>query len=598
MRAFVKFTWLLLLLPFLPTACVREMLPETGGTSDEWVIPISVGTPSDVIVSTKGTMTDPNMEKQVFNVYVLVFDYEAITDEGDNVIGANRNKVFGHFFDDSNRFDKAGDVPADYHKNYWIWDRTASGSSSGTLHIKSSRSSDEKSENCTIVAIANLNSEMVNVTPEQLGLITDWSEMTTMPARLKQDITSRSGYFPMYGQIDNVDLSDDSFANKAVTLKRLDAKVTFNVQVDPEGSSITSFTPLKWRVVNVPKLSYVLERPDSETPADAAMTADDFFPMEETCFETESKGFIYKGKLHFRVDWGQSRKTVTVTKATDDVQEGNSDTSVNYYIYYGEGKKIRLYKTADRVYEITVDFDSSWGFWVYEKEDRWTGNGSPLTLGEAYTITKNNNATVPFITWGSFPVHGFSFYMLENRKAGGSGVSAPETWNYAARERRNADGTFKYAPEFATYVVITGQLVLEDGGQSSHAEVEYVVHLGDFGNGTDATKCADFKVRRNHNYTYNLFIKGIDDIRVEVNDGSTIDNYPEPGATGKIVMPLRKIFTCDSHYSTHALWFSKTDIESSALKWWVRTPFNDEGARSDTDGSVPASGGIDYKWVE
>ena len=505
----------LLLIPLLLTACVREIWPEQNGASDEWVIPFSVDTPSDVVISTKSAMTVPATEQAVYNLYVLVFDREVTADETTDPptvtdIGKG-NKVFGHFFDSSNKFNTvAAANSAGYtNKNYWVWN----GDGTGLIHLKSSKSSPFRSAKCTIVAIANLNSEMVNITPEQLGLITNWSEMVTVPAKLLQQITSRSGYFPMSGVLDNVDMSGNTFTTQSISLERLDSKIHFNVRAEA-GHGIENFTPVSWQVINVPIHSSVLS--PSDGGEDAATTTADFFSGEEMIFETEE------------IPAKPSSGTDTRPK-------------------YTSGKII--------------------------------------------------------------PTHGFSFYMMENTKTPKEGCPADADWTYADRDlqiktsNNKNTGSFKYANDLATYVILKGRLVIADeDGHKNHAEVRYVIHLGSFGSGTTESpwKYNDFDVERNLNYTYNIFIQGVEHIRAEVTTGTEA----EPGASGQIVVPVRQIFTCDSHYSTHTLEFTEDDFKipdgesGRNLSWWVRTPFTDDlGTRSNTDGT-PGDTGIDYKWVE
>ena len=568
-----KIFTLLQSLILLTVACVREPLPEAEGTAGAWDIAFCASPSADVVVSTKGTMTNPASENVVFNLYVLVFD-------------DNGSKVFGQYFDRDSL------VTSLSKPNQWKYadDNTMS---SGTVRLKSAKSA--SSENCKIVAIANLNSEMVNITPEQLDHVASYLDMQNLTARLLQEITSRSGYFPMCGMIENVNLSQNSFntTGKVLSLERLDAKIRFNVQVDPQSTTVTGFTPLKWRVVNVPKFGYVIGRGNKS----AVESPDDYFDQAEMNFEEESTTARYEGRLHFYLDWQSSaKKNITVTKTTDPPQVSNpdrtNDPSVpgienpgnSYYIKYGDDKMMRLYRTSERKYEITFDFDSSWGFQIYEedkngKKDAWTVNNNPLDFGVATQIKKDSTPII--FSSNNFPIYGFSFYMLENCKTPTGSLQS-----YADR--------YNNAPTQATYVEITGQVVTEEDDETSHAEVKYIVHLGDFGDGTGA-KLADFNILRNHSYTYDIYINGIDDIRAEVT-ATGPEVYPEPSASGEIFTPVRKIYTCDSHYSTHTMIFKNDDIQENKMKWWVRTPFS-EGVVSKENGQLPDDP-VDYKWME
>lgn len=99
-----------------------------------------------------------------------------------------------------------------------------------------------------------------------------------------------------------------------------------------------------------------------------------------------------KAKLRFLVNWGTDPKTVTVTKVTTAAQDSNPDESDGKWLEYGDGKRMCLYKdsTDPTIFEITVDFDSDWGFRildgtrVYGSED-----GTLLSLSTAMALKKN-----------------------------------------------------------------------------------------------------------------------------------------------------------------------------------------------------------------
>ncbi|MBR1574185.1 MAG: alpha-amylase [Bacteroidales bacterium] len=107
-----------------------------------------------------------------------------------------------------------------------------------------------------------------------------------------------------------------------------------------------------------------------------------------------------KGRFHFVVDFTQSSKpTVTVTETTADAQNPNSDTSVNVYLFYGSSGSVRMYKTADKIYEITVNFNSDWGFLIRTSttawgNDKWgaAAGDQTVTFGKAKTLVNADAA--------------------------------------------------------------------------------------------------------------------------------------------------------------------------------------------------------------
>lgn len=461
------------LLSLLVTACVQEVWPEAG--SGEVVIAFGAAPSMDVEVSTKGTLRNEE-ECRVQNLYVFVFDQDG-------------QKIFGHFYDKSNlNMSSAGDY----------WTRTADGTS-GTIHLKTT-----EEDNCTVVAICNIDAEMVNISPEQLGTIDSLDDIQKLKASLNQLTLSRSGYFPMSGFITDADLGSDGkwkydsgypTDHHTLELKRLDAKIKFNVQVDPGTEDIYDFTPENWQVVNLPRTSYVLEKTKHTPGSDAAVKNTDFFNSEAIVFETEE-----------------------LVDAT----------------YRFNTKKIRR--------------------------------------------------------------HGFSFYMMENRKA----PREHTDWKYTDREKQDKDTEeknlegFSYADDLATYVIITGRIEQRQsaGAQSSDvANVQYIVHLGNFGLPAHPDY-SNFDVERNHTYTFNVFIKGVKDIYVEAHD----QIEKEPGASGDILYSSGRSITCDSHYSTYTLVFKKDELDADRMNWWVQTPFNPDGADASAYAADPGS--VDYQWVE
>ena len=80
---------------------------------------------------------------------------------------------------------------------------------------------------------------------------------------------------------------------------------------------------------------------------------------------------IHGERLHFKLDWSGSKKKVTVSRTTQQAQSSNPDSHVQRYIYFGDGRLFRLYETGKDTYEITVDFDSDWGFLVRTSATSW-----------------------------------------------------------------------------------------------------------------------------------------------------------------------------------------------------------------------------------
>lgn len=195
----------------------------------------------------------------------------------------------------------------------------------------------------------------------------------------------------------------------------------------------------------------------------------------------------------------------------------------------------------------------------------------------------------------------FVFYMPENRKAPKEEILSD---NYALRDEMNSEPTdgaangkpgqthentdFKYANDNATYLILTGHLsYTNENGEEINADTRYIIHLGYADEPKDVN---DYNTRRNGCYTYNIKVKGVNDIEVEVNN----QNETRPGYEGDIVYSSNQIFQLDSHYDRELLKIKKTDI-TEGMTWSVKTPFS---SGIYTPGTEIAQELKDYKWIK
>lgn len=127
----------------------------------------------------------------------------------------------------------------------------------------------------------------------------------------------------------------------------------------------------------------------------------------------------------------------------------------------------------------------------------------------------------------------------------------------------NGEKIWEYAPENATYVVISGEYAeYETTGGSEEllysGNTSYVIHLGDF---SDKGSFGDYSVRRNWKYTYDITVNGVEEIIAEANadDGSQGN---EPGAEGGLVniSDITLSFSLDAHYEQVLLSYNLSNI--------------------------------------
>ena len=236
---------------------------------------------------------------------------------------------------------------------------------------------------------------------------------------------------------------------------------------------------------------------------------------------------------------------------------------------------------------------------------------------------------------------GFSFYMLENRLT--PKKSSFTSYNDRSRQVKNSSGLnenvtveyvnslgktieknfrkFENANDFSTYVLVSGRvdmdLVNDDAGQTLGADVQYLIHLGNWSMDASGThwdddvysNIANYDTERNHSYTYTVTINSVNNIRVEVEssrDSAPGDIENQPGASGEVVIAKEEIALCDAHYVSKTMTFHAGNFimqqndgsfvsTADRLTWKVKTPFG-EGAPIIEDG-VDVADHLDYKWA-
>ena len=236
---------------------------------------------------------------------------------------------------------------------------------------------------------------------------------------------------------------------------------------------------------------------------------------------------------------------------------------------------------------------------------------------------------------------GFSFYMLENRltpkktsftsyndrsrqvkdEAGQNESIIVEYVNSLGKTVEKEFRKFVNANDFSTYVLVTGRvdmdLVNDDAGQTLGADVQYLIHLGNWnlssletGWDTDVySNVTNYDTERNHSYTYTVTVNSVNNIRVEVE--SSRDELPgdienQPGATGEVVIAKEEIALCDAHYVSKTMTFHASNFylvddagtyvsTADKLTWKVKTPFSD--GSPIIEGGVDVADHLDYKWA-
>lgn len=201
--------------------------------------------------------------------------------------------------------------------------------------------------------------------------------------------------------------------------------------------------------------------------------------------------------------------------------------------------------------------------------------------------------------------------------------------NYNDRDHFEGKGNNKnwdFAPDYGMYVVIRGNCSETDseGNALRYGEVNYTIHLGDFGENSDTNRdWSDFSVKRNCIYTYTMTVQGMDKMIAEAKEENLSEEGGyQNGAEGHIVelQSFSKAFNLDSHYEQVYMEYDLTAIAKSIklglddtelkediaenFKLSISTPLmtsvidNMKRPYNDNTPEEDAMEGIDYKWVE
>lgn len=203
-----------------------------------------------------------------------------------------------------------------------------------------------------------------------------------------------------------------------------------------------------------------------------------------------------------------------------------------------------------------------------------------------------------FETKGS-GVNSFSFYMLENMEDTSGLTSYNQRDKRSKRENGSYDlsnGLWENASEDATYLKIKGKVQMEVDTDSEHAmqyleaDVTYYIHLGNFGDSKGGGNYNDFTINRNTHYTYNVTIKGVQNIEIEVSR----DEERQPGAVGDVYKSREEIYTFDAHYGQRVYRIDSESLLDNTITWYVKTPFSEGTPGMEGGTEIP---NLDYKWV-
>ncbi len=145
-----------------------------------------------------------------------------------------------------------------------------------------------------------------------------------------------------------------------------------------------------------------------------------------------------------------------------------------------------------------------------------------------------------------------------------------------ATEKPNVqNGATEYAPDLAPYIEFTGELRqdMTTGEVSTErfGRVTYRIYLGYTAENDPVN---DYDIERNVHYTYNVTIKGMNDLVVEAMSDKDREEEPAPGVEG-LVYDAHRSFSFDCHYEQGLMRFNKDELCHLQSGWQF------EGRRDD-----------------
>ena len=292
-----------------------------------------------------------------------------------------------------------------------------------------------------------------------------------------------------------------------IQLRRVASYVKFNILVEEEFKDRITLYPISWQICNLPGVSYVHERYGNRNAADTE--------VKDLPKDYDGNAYhnspVYEGAILFPT----SSEGVS---SFDFYQMENKHT--------GLADRVNTYN--DRELEHTASDGKNTGW--YKSLVEYVGDEIPATPNYGTSLS-NNNASYVVVK-----AHLEYYYDTDD----------PECKPVV---RDNAK-------------VENNEQILRVG------DAIYTIHLGYCEGEESAQRAVDFNCRRNTQYTYNVYIAGVDQIRVEAMKEDMTN-----GVEGTVTDVTGNMIKVDAHYGTFNIELS--DADRMALAWRIHLPFGD-----------------------
>lgn len=253
--------------------------------------------------------------------------------------------------------------------------------------------------------------------------------------------------------------------------------------------------------------------------------------------------------------------------------------------------------------------------WLYERP---TLSGMNANFGDMSTRETISTYYADNIQFGSQYVNvndgtsSFDFWQAESKHTGTSTT-------YPQRDERNeADPTLFtgltgdiWSPNnMASYVLISctvdyhnqinvdgqGEIMTDNSGTNVYrtGQTTYLIHLGYIGDGDESEKSKDFNCFRNVDYTYNVTVNGLNDIRVD----AWADDETFHGEEGIVSDLQYSTIELDAHYHAFNIELTQEELSDPNFGFIITTY---ENGNVYTFNSKEDTNGVDenlYNWIE
>lgn len=174
----------------------------------------------------------------------------------------------------------------------------------------------------------------------------------------------------------------------------------------------------------------------------------------------------------------------------------------------------------------------------------------------------NGNSAYNLLSYDEHTSSSFSFYMFENLQGKNNSI--------ATEQQKNKDA----APSGATYLYLLGAC--------EGAKVEYSIYLGE-------NNTTDFNVYRNKNYSYSIYIKGINDVDSRVNVASiTASDFLPSYIIGETATSTVNLSCTENSNNSYSISYNVLEgngtiyVDGVKQQNGVQSPFLSYGQKSKT----------------